>query len=154
MSDVAETPAVRWPLGPDVRLLARDANGLLAFAKPAGVLSHPNVPGDEVRSLLRARYAIEQECYEWPEAEGLPAGRLWLLNRLDSGTSGVILAAEGAELAAEIKAQFRRKQVRKVYQALVFGAPRVASEVWRDRLAVEKRGGQIRTAAHGRRKIQ
>mgnify|MGYP003340732156 FL=1 len=70
MSEAAASPAVCWPLGPDVRLLARDANGLLAFAKPAGVLSHPNVPGDEVRSLLRARYAIEQECYEWPEEIG------------------------------------------------------------------------------------
>ena len=149
MSEAAASPAVCWPLGPDVRLLARDANGLLAFAKPAGVLSHPNVPGDEVRSLLRARYAIEQECYEWPEAEGLPAGRLWLLNRLDSGTSGVILAAEGAELAAEIKAQFRRKQVRKVYQALVFGVPRPPLQLWKDLLSVEKRGGMIRSSARG-----
>ena len=71
-----------------------------------------------------------------------------MLNRLDSATSGVILVASSAELAAEIRAQFKRKQVRKVYQALVFGRPRVPTEVWRDRLAVEKRGGQIRTAAH------
>ena len=34
-----------------------DANGLLAFAKPAGVLSHPNVAGDEVRSLLDGGYS-------------------------------------------------------------------------------------------------
>jgi tRNA pseudouridine65 synthase len=38
--------------------------------------------------------------------------------------------------------------VKKVYCALVFGAPRKPVELWRDLLAVHKRGGQIRTAAH------
>ena len=34
------------PLGRDVTLLQHDANGLAAFSKPAGVLSHPNGPGE------------------------------------------------------------------------------------------------------------
>ena len=38
------------PLGRDVTLLARDRNGLAAFNKPAGVLSHPNRTGEERRS--------------------------------------------------------------------------------------------------------
>jgi 23S rRNA-/tRNA-specific pseudouridylate synthase len=70
------------------------------------------------------------------------------LNRLDSATSGVILAAASAALAAAIRAQFKRKQVRKVYHALVFGAPRESAGLWQDRLAVAKRGGRIRTATH------
>jgi 23S rRNA-/tRNA-specific pseudouridylate synthase len=37
--------------------------------------------------------------------------------------------------------------VRKVYHALVFGVPRQPMELWKDMLAVQKRGGQIRTAA-------
>jgi 23S rRNA-/tRNA-specific pseudouridylate synthase len=140
------------PLGRGVTLLAHDGNGLAAFAKPAGVLSHPNVPADQPRSLLNARYALEGEYFEWrvdggPDSRGREPARLWLLNRLDSATSGVILAAADAEVAGEIRAQFKRKQVRKVYQALVFGSPRQSAEVWRDRLAVEKRGGVIRTAA-------
>jgi tRNA pseudouridine65 synthase len=146
------TDAVRahLPLGRDVTLLARDANGLVAFHKPAGVLSHPNESGDEKRALLHARYHHDGEFFEW-RGEGAAEGgtsRLWLLNRLDSATSGVILAAASAELAIVIKAHFKRKQIRKVYLALVFGGPRAAAEVWRDRLAVEKRGGQIRTLAH------
>lgn len=135
------------PLGRGVTLIARDENGLAALAKPAGVLSHPNEPGDERRSLLTARYVMDGEFFEWA-GPGDTKHRLWLLNRLDSATSGVILVAASAELAAEIRAHFKRKQVRKVYQALVFGVPRPAKELWRDRLAVEKRGGQIRTAAH------
>jgi tRNA pseudouridine65 synthase len=136
------------PLGSGVKLLAHDANGLAAFNKPAGVLSHPNVTGEEHRSLLHARYMMDGEYFEWPAGEGGGVRhRLWLLNRLDSATSGVILAAADAELAAEIRAQFKRKQVRKTYHALVFGVPRQSVEIWRDRLAVRKRGGQIRTTA-------
>ena len=138
------------PLGRGVTLLTRDAHGLVAFNKPAGVLSHPNESADEPRSLLHARYQTEGEYFEW-RSDAATRGesrRLWLLNRLDSATSGVILAAASAELAAEIRAHFKRKQVRKVYHALVFGGPHAAAEIWRDRLAVEKRGGQIRTSAH------
>ncbi len=110
------------------------------------MLSHPNERGDEPRSLLNAPYRLEGEYFEWTPAGGVPQ-RLWLLNRLDSATSGVILAAADEALAMEIRAQFKRKNVRKVYQALVFGAPRGPMEIWKDLLVVEKRGGQIRTAA-------
>lgn len=134
------------PLGPEVELLAHDSNGLVALAKPAGVLSHPNTRADETRSLLTTRYVLDGEFYEWRDAAGA-AQKLWLLNRLDSATSGVILAATIEPLATEIRAQFKRKQVRKVYVALVFGAPRAGAEVWRDLLAVEKRAGRIRTDA-------
>ncbi len=136
------------PLGRGVALLARDANGLAAFSKPAGVLSHPNTEADRPRSLLTVPYTMDGECFEWTAPGAAVPRKLWLLNRLDSATSGVILAADTAELAAAIRAHFKRKQVRKVYHALVFGAPRQPMELWRDLLAVEKRGGQIRTAAH------
>ena len=146
MSAPAESFWAAVPVGREVTLLTHDANGLAAFAKPAGVLSHPNEPGDEPRSLLTVRYALDGEFFEWTDANGA-VRRLWLLNRLDSATSGVILAAADGELATEIRAQFKRKQVRKVYYALVFGAPRQAIELWRDLLAVDKRGGKIRAAA-------
>ena len=134
------------PTGPGVVVLCHDANGMGALAKPEGVLSHPNEPGDEVRSLLRATYIVEEEYFEWDGPRGTRR-RLWLLNRLDSATSGVILAASDGELAREVRAQFRSKLVRKVYVALVFGAPRKESEVWTDFLKIDKRGGAIRTAA-------
>jgi 23S rRNA-/tRNA-specific pseudouridylate synthase len=136
------------PLGRDVRLLAHDANGLAAFAKPAGVLSHPNTPKDEPRSLLQARYDLESEAYRWTDAGGV-GRQLCLLNRLDSATSGVILVARDEALAREIRAQFLRKQVRKIYLALVFGRPHVARQVWRDRLVIEKRAATVRTQRGG-----
>jgi 23S rRNA-/tRNA-specific pseudouridylate synthase len=138
------------PLGRDVTLVSHDENGLAALNKPAGVLSHPNDRADERRALLQARYVLDGEFFEWsrPDSGASPPQRLWLLNRLDSATSGVILVAASADLAKEIRAHFKQKLVHKEYQALVFGVPRVSTELWRDRLAVEKRGGQIRTATH------
>lgn len=147
MSAPADSFWAALPLGRGVSLLTHDINGLAAFDKPAGTLSHPNERGEEPRSLLNARYVLDGEFFEWESANGAPPQRLWLLNRLDSATSGVILAAASAELATAIRAQFKRKQVRKVYHALVLGTPRHPMELWRDLLAVEKRGGKIRTAA-------
>lgn len=128
-------------------MIAQDANGLIAFAKPAGVLSHPNTADEQPRSLLQAAYSLDGEFFSWTDPATRELRRVWLLNRLDSATSGVILAAVSEPLATEIRAQFKRKQVRKVYHALVFGAPRQPIELWRDLLAVEKKEGRIRTAA-------
>jgi len=138
------------PLGRGVQVLVRDGNGLAALMKPAGVLSHPNAGGDEPRSLLTARYRPDGEFFEWRgPGEGALARRLWLLNRLDSATSGVLLVAADQKLAEVIRAQFKYKQVKKAYAALVFGRPTQKAELWRDFLAVQKRGAKVRTAAAG-----
>jgi 23S rRNA-/tRNA-specific pseudouridylate synthase len=128
-------------------VLHEDANGLVALAKPAGILSHPNESGDQARSLLAAPYDHAAECYVWAGEGGGEPVRAWLLNRLDGATSGVILLASDGELAGEIRRQFREKHVAKTYQALVFGHPPRRSELWRDLLAVRRQGGQIRTTA-------
>jgi 23S rRNA-/tRNA-specific pseudouridylate synthase len=138
----------KLPLGREVRLITRDANGVAAFAKPAGVLSHPNGPRDGPRALLTCAYDHHKECFVWRDSTGVET-RLWLLNRLDAATSGVILAATSEAVALTIKQQFARRQVHKIYQALVFGAPRVPRQIWSDRLAVAKRDGIIRTRAAG-----
>lgn len=136
------------PLGSNVRLLNRDTNGLAAFDKPAGVLSHPNDSPDEPRSLLTCRYDKEAQCFQWSTPDGAPR-KLWLLNRLDSATSGAILVTANEKLAAVIREHFARKQVRKAYNALVFGHSHTKQEVWRDLLAVNKKGGRVRTATIG-----
>ena len=136
------------PLGKEVRLLSHDANGLAAFDKPYGVLSHPNASQDEPRSLLTCRYDKEAQCFSWKAADGRER-RLWLLNRLDSATSGVILAAASEKLAQTIRDHYVKKQVHKVYQALVFGHPQKSQEIWQDLVAVKKTGGQIRAAVIG-----
>lgn len=142
------TPSeIGLPLHDGVEVLTRAPGGLMAFDKPATVLSHPNMKSEQPRALLTCDYSIEGEFFRWTDATG--AGRtLWLLNRLDSHTSGVILGVlDNTELARRIRALFREKHIRKVYHALVFGKPSQSSAVWKDRLAVEKRGGQVRSRA-------
>ncbi len=148
MSDPIPDCRAGLPLARGVEVITQDANGVLALTKPAGVRSHPNSPKGEPRALLTCPYDPVQECFAWTRPNGAP-GRLWLLNRLDSATSGVILAAATEGVARAIRQQFARRLVHKRYQALVFGVPRAADEVWRDRVAVEKRGGVIRTRAAG-----
>jgi tRNA pseudouridine65 synthase len=133
------------PLGPEVKRVALDPNGLAALDKPEGVLSHPNTGRDEKRSLIQAPYNADDECFEWPTKSG--PQRLWLINRLDSATSGIILVATGGDLAREVRAQFKRRAVRKTYEALVFGSPKKPSELWKDLLEVKKQAGKIRTVA-------
>ncbi len=140
------TSATDLPLGTGVEILTQAPGGLIAFDKPAGVLSHPNMKSEQPRALLTCDYSIGGEFFSWIDAAG-ELRRLWLLNRLDSHTSGVILGVLDAELAVRIRALFREKHIQKVYHALVFGKPSHASDVWNDRLAVEKRGGQVRTIA-------
>jgi 23S rRNA pseudouridine955/2504/2580 synthase len=136
------------PLHEGITLLTRDANGLAAFDKVAGVLSHPNGSEDEARALLMCRYDKEAQCFIWKAADGSER-KLWLLNRLDSATSGVILTANTEKLAAAIRAHFANKQVKKIYNAVVFGKPQLKSEIWRDLLSVKKVHGQIRTSLIG-----
>jgi tRNA pseudouridine65 synthase len=136
------------PLGREVSVITVDTNGLAALAKPSGVLSHPNSTGEEKRSLLQAAYNLEGEYYHWTDAQGVPQ-KVWLLNRLDSSTSGVILLCADETLAGVMRQHFKRKRVRKVYHALVFGKPHSSNQIWRDRLAVQKQGGRIRTSTTG-----
>jgi 23S rRNA-/tRNA-specific pseudouridylate synthase len=154
------------PLGRGVTLITRDANGLAALSKPAGILSHPNAPRDQPRSLLNARYEQDGEYFEWESGADTPPAaisplnpqsairnpqsaprRLWLLNRLDSATSGVLLVAASETLAREIRAMFQRRHIHKTYAALVFGTPPENRQHWQDRLAIEKHQGQIRANA-------
>ncbi|HEY1792599.1 MAG TPA: RNA pseudouridine synthase [Opitutaceae bacterium] len=131
------------PLGPGVRLIASDPNGLGALDKPDGVLSHPNSARDEKRSLVAAAYDPASESYAWA------GGKLWLVNRLDSATSGLILVASREDVALAARAAFKGRQVKKAYKALVFGKPGQPSESWRDVLSIDKSGGRVRARAGG-----
>lgn len=121
------------PLGKNVRLLSFNQDGLVALEKPAGTLSHPNARADQKKSLLRASYDYEKECYFWDDNEGQKCA--WLINRLDSPTSGVILLALNAELARILKEQFATHHVSKTYFALVRKVPSRPAGTWQDTLS-------------------
>lgn len=108
--------------------------------KPAGVLSHPNSPRPDPKSraAFQGRYDLDQKCFE------SPAGKVWLIHRLDQDTSGVLLAALDEKTAEKCRALFEEAAMRKHYLALVRGnLP--AKETWLDHLTTTRVAGRVRT---------
>jgi len=91
-------------------ILHEDAS-LVAVDKSGGMPSHPNDPRerDTAVNFLLARY---------PETGVLGGG---LVHRLDTGTSGVLLAARSAGAWEAARSAFRNRLVEKHYLAIVAG---------------------------------
>jgi tRNA pseudouridine65 synthase len=135
----------RLPLGPGVEVVAAHPSGLIALSKPDGVMSHPNKGRGKSRSLLQADYDEESEVYTWTASDST-SQRLHLLNRLDSPTSGVMLASTDDAVAAAVRAAFASHHVRKTYLAVVKGQPVPPHGVWRDKIQRQRTGeGHVRT---------
>lgn len=128
------------PLGKGVKVLNYNEDGLVALEKPQGLLSHPNSKKDINRSLLRSDYYLNEESYEWKNADGT-IGKAWLLNRLDSATSGVILLSLNEAITPGIKDLFARRKVSKTYHAVIKGRPSSLSGIWEDRFLKTPKGG-------------
>lgn len=98
-----------------VRIVFEDAH-LLAVNKPAGLPVHPLTceEGGTLMNGLVARYPELAALGDQP----LMAGAL---HRIDTGTSGLVLAARTPEAFAGLRAQFEAQSVDKVYLALVEG---------------------------------
>lgn len=96
-------------------VLFEDAT-LLALDKPAGQPTHPLrfTETDTLANALVARY---------PDLVAIGGERLFpaLLHRLDTQTSGLVLAAKTSDAYVALRAQFRRFAVAKHYTALVHG---------------------------------
>src|SRR5512138_578134 len=114
-----------------VALLFEDAH-LLAVAKPPGRLVIPGRTGGE-RSLRE----------ELEEAHG----RLWVVHRLDRGTSGVLVFARTAEAHRALNLAFDAGTPEKRYLALVRGTP--PAEVRVDVALAKGRKGKVRPARPG-----
>jgi len=136
------------PLGPNVDVLRTHPCGLAALNKPAGLLSHPNVPDEQSRSLLNATYDSSGRRYDWQDRAGSTQSA-WLLHRLDSATSGLILVAANESLANAVRKIWSEQRVLKTYCAIVFGHPRERSVVWRDRMDVKRTPAGVRAQAGG-----
>ena len=89
----------------------------LLVDKPAGVLVHPTSAGetDTLVNWLVDRYA-DFKNQAWPE----PA-RAGIVHRLDKDTSGLIILAKNPKTLERLQAQFKDRDVKKTYQALVVG---------------------------------
>jgi len=105
---------------------------LLAVDKPAGRLVIPGRDTGE-RSLREELAAVH--------------GPLWVVHRLDRGTSGVLLFARSAEAHRALNLAFDRGEPKKRYLALVRGEPPPERRI--DLALAPARRGRMRTARPG-----
>ena len=98
-----------------IKLVFEDEH-LLAVDKPAGLPVHP-LNGEERDTLMNALVA------RYPELAALGDRPLMAgaLHRIDTATSGLVLAARTAEAFENLRAQFDAQTVEKTYLALVEG---------------------------------
>jgi tRNA pseudouridine32 synthase/23S rRNA pseudouridine746 synthase len=84
-------------------------DSVLAVNKPSGMLTLP----DGYDKTLPHLRSILEPIY----------GRLWIVHRLDRGTSGIIVLARSADAHRHLNTQFQENQASKLYHALVQGQP-------------------------------
>ncbi len=144
MSDI-EAIIKKIPLARGAEIIAWHECGLFAISKRAGVKAHPNAGGIS-SSVIMARYNFQKEYYSFDDPEdGKTRYHIHLVNRLDSPTSGVMLASVSAGAANAAKAAFKNRQgVEKIYKAIVFARNLPQNGVWRDYIREVRYGGHVR----------
>ena len=113
------------PLDHHCSVIHYESTGIWALDKATGVLSHPNKErkkGKPARTLLNAEYDHDEECYTWDNKDG-EQQKLYLVHRLDSPTSGVIIATSKLSTANIIKDLFRNKEVHKTFDEKMVTSP-------------------------------
>jgi 23S rRNA pseudouridine1911/1915/1917 synthase len=94
-----------------------DDNYLVVVDKPAGLLVHPTLANEKetLVSWFIDKYPNVRN-FDWPDAT-----RPGIVHRLDKDTSGLIVMAKNPEMLIKLQTQFKNREIRKTYLALVFG---------------------------------
>lgn len=91
-------------------------NHIIAVQKPAGMLSQGDLSGDldvltVVKQFIKVRDSKEGNVY------------LGLVHRLDRPVAGAMLLAKTSKAASRLSEQFRKRETKKTYHAVVSGTP-------------------------------
>lgn len=97
--------------------IIHEDNDIIVINKPAGIPVHPIDPG-ETETLANGLVALRPDLAMVIDENPLFPG---FVHRLDTDTSGVIVAAKNIEAYKHLREQFQTKKVKKVYVALVHG---------------------------------
>lgn len=86
----------------------------LVINKPAGISVYPINEGDKSMTIIDYSLQNFKTKFSDPERPGI-------VHRLDKETSGVLILAKNQKALDYLMAQFKQREVKKVYLALVYG---------------------------------
>lgn len=113
----------------DLHILYED-EAIVVVNKPAGLLSvHLERAGDaaSVHDLLKNHVRVRGRH------------RALVVHRIDRDTSGLVLFAKSVRAQQTLRAQFKRHEPERIYQAVVYGHPDPPAGTWRDRLVWDQK---------------
>lgn len=134
---LAENTAALIPEALPVDIVYEDQN-LLVINKPASLPVHPS--GSITSGTLANRVAA------YFEKQGLKI-KVRPVNRLDRGTSGLIIFAKSASVQEQLSTAIRNHQIARIYYAVVAGQPPADSGIINQPIALIR--GQRCVAASG-----
>ncbi len=150
-----EAPSVLDP-EPDVAVdVVLEDPSFLVVDKPAGLVVHPGA-GHRTGTLIAGLLARYPELADLGALEGSAPHRPGVVQRLDKGTSGVLVVARTPEAYASLSTQLQARTVERRYAGLVEGdvaddagvidAPIGRSQRTPTKMAVRASGRPARTA--------
>jgi 23S rRNA pseudouridine1911/1915/1917 synthase len=113
----------------DLRVVFED-DTFIVVDKPAGLLAVP------LERKIEAPSVFEQLVAHF-RSHG--KRKPLTVHRIDRDTSGLVVFAKLAAAHTALKEQFKRREVERVYRAVVYGTPDPPSGTWRDRLVWDQR---------------
>lgn len=136
-----------------IPIIFEDEN-ILVVDKPAGLMVHGD--GRSKRETLAdwfaATYPLSAGVGEPAElSNGAIVQRPGIVHRLDADTSGVIILAKTQEAFLFLKEQFQEREIKKVYEAFVYGNVRDDRGIINRAIGKSRRDPRLRTATRGAR---
>jgi len=110
-----DAPAKREVTIPDIKIIYEDAD-VIVIDKPIGVIAQRAGTSDApaVTDFLENHFPPIKKVGEDEQRSGI-------VHRLDKDTSGIMIAAKNQEAFAFLKDKFKKREVEKIYTALVYG---------------------------------
>jgi 23S rRNA pseudouridine1911/1915/1917 synthase len=97
---------------------------ILVINKPSGLVVHSDgrTKEESVSSWLQDKYPeIKNVGEPWTSGSGEVIYRPGIVHRLDRDTSGVLVIAKNQESFLNLKTQFQDREIKKTYNAFVYG---------------------------------
>lgn len=105
-------------------IIFEDKNIIIAN-KPAGLLTHPDKPGDTDTLIDRALYHIYKKKGEEQSETFSPS----VCNRLDRNTGGIVIVAKNYKTLKAVNHSIRERGLQKLYLCIVAGKMEPSGEI-------------------------